>query len=65
MMAQRHPQVVTRQVNRMTNRRSIIAHTSLLSASVEALRVNRLIISVIIIIVAVTIGPDLLADWTT
>jgi hypothetical protein len=49
----------------MTNRRSIIAHTSLLSASIEALRVSRLILSGIIIIVAVAIGPDLLADWTT
>jgi hypothetical protein len=49
-----------------TNRRSISAHASLLSASLQALRASRLILSAIIImIVAVAIWPDLLADWTT
>jgi hypothetical protein len=49
-----------------TNRRSIIVQTSLLSANLRALRASRLILSVIIIIiVAVAIWPDLLADWTT
>jgi hypothetical protein len=50
----------------MTNRRSIPAHASLLSASRETVRISRLILSVIIIIiVAVAIWPDPLADWTT
>jgi hypothetical protein len=66
-MAQRHRPSVNRSVNRMTNQPSIIALTSLLSASLGALRVSRLILSVIIIIiiVAVAVWPDLLADWTT
>jgi hypothetical protein len=64
-MAQRHPPSVNRMKNR-TNRRSIIAHLSLFSASLKALRASRLILSaIIIIIVAVAIWPDLLADWTT